>query len=802
MKLQSLNLVDLVFTRSGKEYLTPSQLVSEIQDELLTRGGRINLTDLPDYLNVAFSHIEIALPKILVDPSVKIIRGELITDYYLFSLLEEIDDSVSASQTGIDSLADIATRYGLPVDIIRNAIQSHTSHLNATFDPEMMTLTSESALQRQHAQACGMLLGLTSPTMISEAAETHELPITVTISTLHRMIDTGLLKGVLRGHGPRAIYTPAVYTNAVANTLSADFAANGFLSLGTLSRLHISDVKGFVQDHLSQGILLSECVVSRIWIETLSTSVSDAVASGSWIDAISAMPPGFPEEDIPSVISRIAEAVSGNYLDGESVSADGELGGTFSGGNENTKVSRTKRRGRKKGEVPKEEQTAQRQRTGLLYRGRYFVAPIVQTTVARVVEVEADKRAHERARVISERMETVKLTTEVVHGGLNGVNEVRGSSVSSKKGKGKGRRRAGVRDRENVVTNTSNQSGNMRENLDLLAPVSVPALTEMLEIIMGDEVCEEFAEQDYLESGADGGDMISGIVEQTFGETGFVELFHRKAAEAVVELERERVTARMNSEKQLLSELSILEVYLRSTRTLDQDLSRLSFQYLLDTLSTGIVCRVLEIVGENCGISGFNTMEVMRFPGKHDRLERLREMVSRLPPVFEPRALELVRTVAMKEPNEGTVEEVLNIYDAVTGSFDLPQRRPIDKKAERAVSENLRVQLAESLDAMIVNKPSMDMDVNVRQELLKASSLLTYAKLHSGAVVDFAAVDAEKFTIFFENLAEADNNLSISQSLSAVRVASLGGKKPEDTQEPMEWGMVLQKLSLLREMIG
>lgn len=802
MKLQSLNLVDLVFTRSGKEYLTPSQLVSEIQDELLTRGGRVNLTDLPDYLNVALSHIEIALPKVLVDPSIKIIRGELITDYYLSSLLEEIDDSVSASQTGIDSLADIATRYGLPVDIIRNAIQLHSGHLHATFDPEMMTLTSESALQRQRAQACGMLRGLTSPTMISEAAETHELPVAVTVSALHRMIDTGLLKGVLRGRGPRAIYTPAVYTNAVANTLSADFATNGFLSQGTLSRLHISDVKGFVQDHLSQGILLSECVVSRIWIETLSTSVSDAVASGSWIDAISAMPPGFPEKDIPSVISRIAEAVSKTYLGGESVSADGELDGTFSGGGEKPKGSRTKRRGRKKDEVPREEQPTERQRTGLLYGGRYFVAPIVQTTVTRVVEVEADKRAHERAQVISERMKTVKLTTEVVHSGPKGVDDVRDSSVSSKKGKGKGRRRAGVRDRENMATNTSNKSGNMRENLDLLAPVSVPTLTEMLEIIMAEEAFEEFAVQDYLESGADGGDMISEVVEQTFGETGLVELFHTKSAEAVVELERERATARMNSEKQLLSELSILEVYLRSARTLDQELSRLSFQYLLDTLSTDIVCRVLALVGENCGIGGFNAVEVMRFPDKHDRLERLRVMVSRLPPVFESRALELVRTVAVKVPNETTIEDVFNIYDAVTGSFDLPQRRPIDKKAERAVSENLKAQLAERLNTAIINKPSTDMDMNVRQSLLKASSVLTYAKLHSGAVVDFAAVDVEKFTIFFENLAEAENNLAISQSLGAVRVASLGGKKLEGTQEPMKWDVVLQNLSLLREIIG
>ncbi len=39
MKLQSLKLVDLIFTRSGKEYLTHRQLSEEIEDEILTRGG-------------------------------------------------------------------------------------------------------------------------------------------------------------------------------------------------------------------------------------------------------------------------------------------------------------------------------------------------------------------------------------------------------------------------------------------------------------------------------------------------------------------------------------------------------------------------------------------------------------------------------------------------------------------------------------------------------------------------------------------------------------------------------------------
>lgn len=801
MKLQSLRLVDLIFTRSGKEYLTPSQLVLEIQDELLTRGGRLNITDLPDYLNVALSHIETALAEILADPSIKIIRGELVTEYYLSSLVDEIDDSLSASETGTDTLADIATRYNLPADIIRNTIQSRSDQLQCTFDAETMTLISESALQRQRAQAHGMLRGLTSPTTISEAAEAHGLPVAVVVSVLHNMMESGFLIGSLRGRGPRAVYTPTVYTSALANMLSADFTANGFLLQGALTRLHISDIEGFVRSHFPQGIPLSECVVSSIWVDTLSTSATDAIASEGWIDTISALPPGFPENDIPSVISLIAQAVSKNRSERENASGDSKDGETVSESSAKTKGTKTRRRGRRKDNTLGEEQTTEPQTQSVLYGGRYFVSPTVQTSISRVVEMEADKRAHERARVMAERMETVGLSTEIARSAVNGEDDARDPSVS-KKGKGKGRRRAGAKGRESLPSNACNEAGIVGEDSSTMVPVSVPTLIEMIELIMAEEVCERFARADYLESGADGEDMILEVLEQTFGETGFVELFHKKAAEAVVELERKRANAKMNSEKQLLSDISVLEIYLRSARALDEELSILSIQYLLDGLATALVCRVLETVARNCGIGGFSTEDTMQCSEKTERLEKLREITSRLPRVFQPRALELIRTVAVKNPSDSTVEEILNIYDALTGAFDLPERRPVDKKVERVISGNLRGQVAETLDAMVATESPAEADMNARQALIKASSVLVYAKLRYGAIVDFAAADAEKFSIYIEKLAEAENNIIMGESLGAVRIASLGGRKSEDSEGPVPWDTVVQKVTSLREIVG
>jgi hypothetical protein len=41
LKLMQLGLVDLIFTQSGKEYLTHKQLEREIQDELLLHRGLV-----------------------------------------------------------------------------------------------------------------------------------------------------------------------------------------------------------------------------------------------------------------------------------------------------------------------------------------------------------------------------------------------------------------------------------------------------------------------------------------------------------------------------------------------------------------------------------------------------------------------------------------------------------------------------------------------------------------------------------------------------------------------------------------
>lgn len=72
----------LLFTHTGKEYLTPSHLVEEVDSELQAHAGRITLVELVPVLGVDLNHIE-AAAKTLCTKNKNIIEyaGQLITEY-------------------------------------------------------------------------------------------------------------------------------------------------------------------------------------------------------------------------------------------------------------------------------------------------------------------------------------------------------------------------------------------------------------------------------------------------------------------------------------------------------------------------------------------------------------------------------------------------------------------------------------------------------------------------------------------------------------------------------------------------
>ena len=108
-KLSDLGLLNVLFTTNGKEYLTPKQLRHEVEDEIIAHGGRVNVTELPPILNVDLPHIERVIEQLLrEDASLQLFQGEVIAEYYLDGVAEEINQTLQSE--GRLMLGDLAMR--------------------------------------------------------------------------------------------------------------------------------------------------------------------------------------------------------------------------------------------------------------------------------------------------------------------------------------------------------------------------------------------------------------------------------------------------------------------------------------------------------------------------------------------------------------------------------------------------------------------------------------------------------------------------------------------------------------------
>ncbi len=77
-KLIDTKAIEVIYTKSGKEYVTPKQLRSEILDELMSHGGRISVGELPNLLDVDILKIEEQVQHVIRSSKAFVIGTQLI----------------------------------------------------------------------------------------------------------------------------------------------------------------------------------------------------------------------------------------------------------------------------------------------------------------------------------------------------------------------------------------------------------------------------------------------------------------------------------------------------------------------------------------------------------------------------------------------------------------------------------------------------------------------------------------------------------------------------------------------------
>ena len=137
-------------------------------------GGRVNILELPAHIGVNLDIIERAMDSFLKRNKVALVNGQLISQLYLDQLLEEVCELLA--DAGQVLLHELTTRYNLPLDYIRDCVQSRLeSHLPPGATLQGNCLMTRSFAERQLCKVRGLMRAITRPAALSAIANTYKM---------------------------------------------------------------------------------------------------------------------------------------------------------------------------------------------------------------------------------------------------------------------------------------------------------------------------------------------------------------------------------------------------------------------------------------------------------------------------------------------------------------------------------------------------------------------------------------------------------------------------------------------------
>lgn len=299
-KLVEQKLIEVIHTLDGKEYLTYQELAKEIQDELFVHGGRINLVDLQQILNVDFRHIEDKVTEMVKqDKSLMLVLGQLVDKNYLDSMAEEVNDKLQ--DKGYLTMVDITKQYDLPADFVSSHIRDRIGKIiKGKLDSQDRDVIYTAAfVTRMKCQIRGALSAVTRPTTVAVVMQRYGFQERLFFSILEEMVHTSQLKGSLVGRQEKMMYIPDIYTRAQNEWVDSFYRQNGYLEYDTLIRLGISDPKTFIKKHFKSEpiVYLKRVCVGSGLIDQTEASIEEAMSTEGYADVTPFLPSIFSEED-------------------------------------------------------------------------------------------------------------------------------------------------------------------------------------------------------------------------------------------------------------------------------------------------------------------------------------------------------------------------------------------------------------------------------------------------------------------------------------------------------------------------
>ncbi|CAG5950453.1 unnamed protein product [Menidia menidia] len=300
--------LDVVHTLDGKEYITPAQIGREIRDELYVHGGRINIVDLQQIINVDWVHVESRAGDIAKsDKGVQLVLGQLIDDAYLDRLAEEVNDKLQ--EAGLISIAELCKSYDLPGDFLTEELSKRLGKLvQGEMDQYNRGVIFTSAFVARHkARIRGLFSAITRPTPVSSMIGAFGFQEHLLYSVLEELVNSGRLKGsVVGGRRDKAVYIPDIYAKTQNAWVDSFLQQNGYLEFDALVRLGIPDPCSYIKKRFKSNklLFLRAACVGQALVDQVEATVEEAVNSATWTDLQPVLPSCLSMEDMGILINQ------------------------------------------------------------------------------------------------------------------------------------------------------------------------------------------------------------------------------------------------------------------------------------------------------------------------------------------------------------------------------------------------------------------------------------------------------------------------------------------------------------------
>ncbi|KAK2856657.1 hypothetical protein Q5P01_005392 [Channa striata] len=307
-KLVQDKKLDVVHTLDGKEYITPAQISREIRDELYVHGGRINIVDLQQIINVDWVHVENRAGEIAKsDKGVQLVLGQLIDDTYLDRLAEEVNDKLQ--EAGLITIAELCKSYDLPGDFLAEELSKRLGkQIHGEMDQYNRGVIFTPAFVARHkARIRGLFSAITRPTPVSSMIGVFGFQEHLLYSVLEELVNNGRLKGsVVGGRQDKAVYIPDIYAKTQNTWVDSFLQQNGYLEFDALIRLGIPDPTSYIKKRFKSNklLFLRAACVGQALVDQVEASVEEAVSSATWTDIQPILPSCLSVEDTGMLINQ------------------------------------------------------------------------------------------------------------------------------------------------------------------------------------------------------------------------------------------------------------------------------------------------------------------------------------------------------------------------------------------------------------------------------------------------------------------------------------------------------------------